>query len=138
MKTLLPLLLLACADDKTLDSYEEMAAPAVTWLVPSEGDVVAAGDLSCSLLVENFTLESATMHTMGAAAGHVTYTVDGGDALETNTTTPTLTLTAGTHTLSAQLLYTDGDEVTTLDGMLCDEEDAGCEPVVASVTVTAE
>ncbi len=114
-------LLFACtaAHDDTVEE-----APAVRFLAPLDGDVVAAGDVPVSILVEDFTLKSPAVHNLGTGEGYAEIRVDGVDTLASMRTNFTLSLAAGEHTLEAELFYVDGDPL---------------EPAVtASVTVTAE
>lgn len=128
--------LLACAADK---GGEAEPAPTVEWLIPTDGETVTAGEVECSLVVSEFTLESRLLHGDAGAAGYVEISVDGTVALETDDTTPTLSLEAGQHELVAQLFYEDGDPVLVADDLLCDEgAEEGCAPVTATVNVTAE
>jgi hypothetical protein len=131
------LLWLGCAADTDTGEGAE-PAPTVTWLVPSEGDTVAVGDVSCSLIVEEFSMVSPTFHSMGAPTGYLELSVDGNMALQTGDTTPILTLEAGDHELSAELHYTDGDAVLVADGRLCREEARGCMAVCATISLTVE
>lgn len=118
-------------------SEEELAAPTVEWIEPADGDTVTAGDVSCSVVVNDFELvDIVATHNEGTPTGYVEVSVDGVVAVDSAETTFTLTLDAGAHALDAQLFYDDGDAVTASD-RLCDEEEAGCEPVVASISVTA-
>jgi hypothetical protein len=128
-------LLTACAGS------EEVVEPAtLSFLTPAEGDTVAAGDVDVSLVVENFALvapvaksgfrflgffPTAWAHNDEIPQGTISLIVDDGAALSLTSTTTTLTgLAAGSHTLSAELLYEDGDAL---------------EPAVtATVTFTAE
>jgi hypothetical protein len=100
---------------------------------------VSAGDVSCSTIIENFTLDDPAKHNTGAPIGYVSIGVDGTEAMQSGGTTFTLTLAAGAHELSAQLLYADGDEVLASDSALCDEDstDSACAPVIATINVTA-
>lgn len=131
-------LLFACAgSDK--DSEAPAAAPTIEWLVPVADSTVPEGDLSCSLIVEYFHLEEPTMHNEGMAMGYLSLSLDGAEVLQTGETTPTVSVTAGEHTLSATLYYTDGDEVLIAGDVLCEEDDSeGCVTVDASVSFTVE
>ena len=119
---MIPLLavLAACAPEV------EVEPPSVTFLSPSEAEQVDAGELAVSLIVENFTLADPKHGTDedGAATGYVAVELDGDGPQNFGSTTFTIPVDApGEHTLSAELLYADGD---TLD-----------EPATASVTFTA-
>ncbi len=114
-------LALACAADKH-DTAED--TPTVTFLAPLDGEVVTAGDVPVSLLVEDFLLKSPAVHNVGTGEGYAQMRVDGVDVLAAMRTNFTLDLAAGEHTLEAELFYTDGDAL---------------EPaVMARVTVTVE
>lgn len=104
------------------DTAEE--APTVSFLAPLDGDVVAAGDVAVSILVEDFVLKSPAVHNVGTGEGYAQIRVDGVDTLAAMRTNFSLDLATGEHTLEAELFYTDGDAL---------------EPAVtARVTVTAE
>jgi hypothetical protein len=114
-------LALACADAHD-DTSEE--APTVRFLAPLDGDVVTAGDVPVSILVEDFILKSPAVHNVGTGEGYAQMRVDGVDVLAAMRTNFTLDLAAGEHVLEAELFYTDGDAL---------------EPaVMARVTVTVE
>lgn len=114
---------------------EEVEAPTVEWLAPADGDTLAAGDTNASLVVDGLVLTDAAKHAEeGTPEGYVVVSVDGTEVLTTAEVVFTLTLEAGTHELDAALYYTDGDAITSMDGALC-EEDAGCDPVAATITV---
>lgn len=132
---LLFLVLAACAGEEKEASEP---APTVEWLVPADGGTTTAGDVSCSLIVENFALVSPALHNEGEPIGYLEISLDGVVALETEETTPTLSIEAGEHTLAAALIYADGDEVLASGDLLCEEEGEGCEPVVAEISFTAE
>lgn len=139
-ETMLVLMLAGCAG-KTEETAEP--APTITWLLPREGSSVTAGDLSCSLIVEGIDLQSpalrpAALHNSGAPIGYLELSLDGVVVLETGETTPTIPVEAGEHTLTAALLYIDGDEVLVNGDALCEEEAEGCEPVVSEVGFSAE
>lgn len=127
-------LLVACG------ATEEVEPATLSFLTPTEGETVAAGDVDVSLVVENFSLVAPTAkrgfrflgfyptawaHNDDLPQGTISLIVDGGAATSLTSTTTTLTgLAAGSHTLSAELLYEDGDAL---------------EPAVtATVTFTAE
>ncbi|MDP2314202.1 MAG: hypothetical protein Q8P41_14965 [Pseudomonadota bacterium] len=114
-------LLLACSGAKD-DTGE--AASSITFLSPAAGATVPAGDVSVSVVVENFVLVSPAKHNEGEAEGYIAVSVDGAEVLQTGDTQFTVTLAAGAHTLGAELYYTDGDAL---------------DPAVsAEITVTAE
>lgn len=121
--------LLACSGEKA----EPAPAPTVTWLVPQADSTVAIGELTISLVVDYFNLETPALHSVGEASGYMQISLDSTVVLETGLTTPTVNVDEGAHTLTAQLLYEDGDEVTVADDLLCEEGDEGCEPVIATV-----
>lgn len=134
---LLLLSLFACSD-KSSDSAELVEAPTVSWLTPTDNGTVSAGEVACSLVVGEFTLEDPAKHNDGAPIGYVVVAVDGAEGLTTGSTTFNLSLPAGAHSLSATLVYADGDEVTSDGEHLCDEGAAGCASVSSTITVTAE
>lgn len=130
--------LLACSGSKD-ESAESVPPPSLTWLSPAEGDTLAAGDVTASVVIDNFSLREPAKHNSGAAAGYVRITVDGAEVLLTGQTSFTLTLASGNHTLGGQLFYEDGDEVMASAEALC-EEDAtdGCSPVESEISVTVQ
>jgi hypothetical protein len=130
----------ACAGSDEDTAEEAVAAPTVEWLVPGDGDAVTAGEVACSTVINDFTLEDHAKHSEGAPTGYLSVSVDGAEVLTSGVTNFTITLAAGAHDLTATLHYADGDEVLATDAELCDEEaaDRACVPVEASVGVTAE
>jgi hypothetical protein len=126
------LLFPACAEP----TDEQAEAPTLQWLSPSDGERVAAGELSCAVILESFSLLDPAKHNDGAPIGYVGITVDAQPVLELGSTTFTLSLGVGAHELGATLYYADGDEVRAKEGALCEEE--GCEPIQARVGVQAE
>lgn len=135
---LLALVLAACTTTED-SAKEEVAPPTLSWVDPTDGGTVIAGDNTCSVAVSEFMLEEPAKHSDGEAAGYLAVYVDGAEALQTGSTSFSLTLAAGTHELAAHLLYEDGDEVTATADHLCGEEttDTACEPVLAVIMVTA-
>lgn len=135
---LLVLTLLACTG-KEDDSGAAVAAPTVTWLSPTDGATVTAGLVSCSIVIDGFALQDPAKHNDGAPAGYIAISVDDAVVLSTGDTTFDLTVGTGPHTLTAQLYYADGDEVSATTTRLCDEEDTdtACAPVVASIAINA-
>ncbi len=129
-------LLLACAGDEKEEAA--LPAPSVEWLVPSDGGTATAGDVSCSLIVENFALESPALHNAGEPIGYLEIALDGVVVLESDETTPTIAVEAGAHTLTATLRYADGDEVLVSEELLCGEDEEGCAPASAEIAFTAE
>lgn len=137
---LLALALLACTSGKEDDSATT-AAPSITWLAPTDGATVTAGLVECSLVIDGFSLQDPSKHNdEGAPSGYVSLSDNDALALSTGETTFSITLSAGAHTLLAQLYYADGDEVSATTTQLCDEDDTDttCAPVTASISVTAE
>lgn len=143
-RPLLVLLALLCACS---DKAEEEAAPTLSFLTPEDGGTVAAGDVTVTLIVENFTLEEpasamfrapgaafapwllpgsdAAAHNEGVAEGYCALSLDGTPVATLYTTQHELAAVgAGEHTLSAELFYSDGDAVEP--------------PVSATITFTAE
>jgi hypothetical protein len=117
--------LLACTDG---DKESEAGEPGLEFLVPAEGDTVSVGSgsfaISVAVVVENFTLISAAKHSEGVAEGYIELSLDDtviGQIFETNFTVDLGS--AGTHSLSGELFYEDGDELEP--------------PVTASVSFTA-
>ncbi len=137
---LLALTLLACSGTSDDTGEETVALPTISWLSPADGDTVAAGDVSCSTVIEAFTLQDPAKHNDGAPIGYVSVSVDDTEVVTTGATTFRLTLDAGAHALMAALFYDDGDAVSANTEGLCDEEDAdpACAPVIATISVTAE
>lgn len=128
-------LVLACT------STEPTETPAISFLAPTEGATVAAGDVPVSVVVEHFDLEEETSslsfpllplmpavafaHNEGEAKGFVRFTLDGTDLDDVWDTQYTLVaVAAGAHTVGAELFFADGDALEP--------------PVSASVTFTAE
>ena len=108
---------LACAgppDSAGADA--DAATPTVSFVSPADGDTVAAGDLALSIAVGHFVLEDPAKHDDGAAEGYLVVTwTDGsnGDSVQTGSTTPTIPIaTAGAWTLTADLRFADGDELS--------------------------
>jgi hypothetical protein len=116
------LTLLACG------GATDEAAPTLTFLAPADGEVVAAGDVAVSLVVEGVTLTEPTAtarldptawlpvgvawaHGEGAEEGFVRLTLDGVDVGDVGTTQWTLPgVTAGAHTLTGAILFADGHD----------------------------
>lgn len=125
------------APDSAIDSAEvDPAIISVQWLSPVDGAEVSAGDVSCALIVEGFTMTSAAKHNDGAPEGYVRLTVDGSEAKLVASTNFSLPLDAGFHALGAQLYYGDGDAVYATHEAICDDADAeGCVGVSAEIEV---
>lgn len=103
---ILLLLPLACDGDDV-----ETEPASISFLVPTEGESYPAGELTLSLVVENFSLV-APKHNDGEAEGYIEIVLDDDGAMQTDSTTPTITLDeVGEHTLTAGLFYSDGDAV---------------------------
>ena len=117
---LLPLLA-ACSG--TPDDTATEAAT-VDFLSPTDGAVVAVGEVPVSLVVDGFTLVAAK-HSEGAPEGYIAFSVDGAEVLQSAEALFNVAIdAAGEHVLRAELRYSDGDAL---------------EPAVAAeVTVTAE
>ena len=97
------LVALACAD------ADPVAAAALTFLSPRDGDTLPVGTHSVSVLVENFALV-APKHNEGVPVGFLVVQQDGAEAFLTGDTVFDIELTApGAVTLSAALEYADGD-----------------------------
>jgi len=113
---MLILLSLACtASDK--DSGSEYPTPVVTILTPSANTEVLAGEpTAVSMVVDGFTLQDPAKHNDGQPVGHLRLTWNDGaetGQVETGSTQVDVTVTTpGETTLTATLLYADGDEVT--------------------------
>lgn len=97
----------------------------ISFLSPAESEAVPTGDLAVSVIVENFTLTDPKHgDEAGVSLGYIVVSLDDGEELsfgQTNFTVPVDA--AGQHTLTAELVYDDGD---SLD-----------KPAVAAVTFTA-
>jgi hypothetical protein len=115
------LFLLACATEG-----EETAGEAVTlsFLAPTDGEAVVAGDVAVSVVVDGFTLQDPAKHNEGAPEGYLSVTVDGAEVLTTGETQFSVNLSVGEHVLGGELFYADGDALEP--------------PVSAEITVTAE
>ena len=106
---LISLLLSACTGTVD-DTADAAAAPTLSILSPADGEVVTAGDVAVSVIVENFALEAPAKHNEGEAEGYIRVTVDGAEALTTAETQFTVTLNpTPEHTIGAELLVADGD-----------------------------
>jgi hypothetical protein len=108
---LLSLFLTACSGTVD-DTAEAEAAPTIAFLSPADGEMVVAGDVSVSVIVENFALEAPAKHNEGEAEGYIRVTVDGAEVLTTAETQFIVTLDpTPEHTIGAELLFADGDEI---------------------------
>jgi hypothetical protein len=108
---LLSLFLTACSGTVD-DTAEAEAAPTIAFLSPADGEMVVAGDVSVSVIVENFALEAPAKHNEGEAEGYIRVTVDGAEVLTTAETQFIVTLDpTPEHTIGAELLFADGDEL---------------------------
>ena len=127
---LISLLLVACAGSS--DTGEaEAETPIVSFVSPTEGATVTAGDVDVSIAVEHFMLVDLAKHNEGEPEGYISFTYTQGDTSETvesSETTLTAPLEVGTATLTVDLYFEDGDQIG--------EEFADFEPV--SITVTVE
>ncbi len=139
-------LLLACGEKDVHDTAEPTTPPTLSFLEPSADATVPAGDVSVSLLVEDFELvepaatarvrpgfdptlwlpvSAAHAHGDEAARGYVVLTLDGGDPIEVSSTQATLSaVAAGEHVLVGELMHEDGEALDPA--------------VTATVTFTAE
>lgn len=131
-------LLFACTPvNDTADTAEAaVEAPTLAWISPQDGDDVGM-TVNASVAAEEFSFVDLAKHTEGRAAGWLEVSVDGVVVDTYDTTTFTLDgLAAGAHTLTAALVYEDGDAVMAADGLLCDEDDTACAAVAADIGVT--
>ncbi len=108
---------LACAGPRdSAGADADATTPTVSFVSPKEGDTVPAGALSLSIAVDHFVLEDPAKHNDGEPEGYlvVTWTEgSNGDSVQTGSTTPTLTIaTPGAWTLTADLRFADGDELS--------------------------
>lgn len=97
------------------DSGEALPTPTVAFLAPEDGALVAAGEVGTSILVEDFVLSGPIFHTAVTDGGYLWLEWTDGEvtlSLGTLGTTPTVELDPGSWTLSATLIYSDGDEVS--------------------------
>lgn len=120
---LLALLALGCPEPVE----EEPPVPSAAFLSPSEGVVLAVGDVAVSLLIEDLTLveQSAArarpapfplslVPEARAHEGHVAYEgyavlrLDGADVATLVETTTTVPVEAGSHVLEVELFHVDG------------------------------
>jgi hypothetical protein len=86
-----------------------VAAPALSFLAPLDGDTLPVGTHPVSVLVEGFALV-APKHNEGVPVGFLVVRVDGEEAFLTGETTFDVALPApGAVTLSVTLEYADGD-----------------------------
>ena len=123
------LFFLAC--DKGDDSVA-LEKPTISFLEPADDAKVAVGDVQLSIVVDSFTLHDPAKHNEGQPEGYIEVGWSNGtasDELETGSTTPTIEIpAAGSWTITAELYFADGDEIT---------EDFP-DYVPAQVTVTAK
>jgi hypothetical protein len=126
---MLALFFLAC--DKGDDSVA-LETPTISFLEPADDAKVAVGDLPLSMVVDHFVLHDPAKHNEGEPEGFVRLEWSNGtasDDLDTGSTTPTIEIpSAGSWTVTAELYFADGDEIT---------EDFP-DYVPAQVTVTAK
>ncbi len=141
---LLSSLLSGCTEE------EHTSTSQVEFLSPEEGTTVAAGPLSVSVVIEHFTLAEAMAsrsshrdtrtwsrwldallpgtpalaHNEGEAEGYCILRLNGEEVAQMSTTQQEIDVAAGSHTLEAELVYTDGDPLDP--------------PVTAQVTFTAQ
>lgn len=121
-------LLLGCHDAETVETLGE--TPTITFVSPSEGDTVAAGDVNISLAVEHFVLVAVEKHGDAGVQGSLVFTTQQGsvaETIETGSTTFTVPLAVGEASLEADLVFEDGDPVSV--------SFPDFEPVVITVTV---
>ena len=127
---LISLLLAAC--DGSSDTGEAAAeTPVVSFVSPTDGAAVTAGDVAVSIVVEHFMLVDLAKHNEGEPEGYISFTYTQGDTSETiesSETTLSVALEAGKATLTADLYFEDEDQIG--------EEFADFDPV--SITVTVE
>jgi hypothetical protein len=104
---------------------EGAPTPSVSFLSPEDGDEVPVGGVGVSVIVEHFDLvPEALQHNEGEPQGHLLVALDGEEVLRTGSTTFTVAiLDAGPATISAELVYDDGDPLEP--------------PAKASIDVTA-
>jgi hypothetical protein len=126
---LIALLLVAC--DGSSDTGEaEAETPVVSFVSPTDGDTVTAGDVPVSIAVEHFLLVDLAKHNEGEPEGYISFTYTQGatsETMESSETAFTAPLEAGAATLTADLYFEDGDQIG--------EEFADFEPVTIAVTV---
>ncbi len=121
----------ACAGSTDAESAEA-ETPTVAFVSPHDGDTVPAGEIAVSIAIGHFLLADPSKHTEGEAEGYLQ--VDwtdgtGSDSVQTGETTPTLSIaTPGSWTLTADLIFADGD------GM----DEAFPDFAPASITITVE
>ena len=121
-------LFLACDSG---DDSVALETPTVSFLEPADDATVPVGALQLSIVVEHFVLHDPAKHNEGEPEGFVRVEWTNGTASEsvdTGSTTPTIDLaSAGNWTITAELYYADGDEIT----------EQFPDSVPAEVTVTA-
>ena len=125
--------LVACSGkDSGVVAEEEARTPTIAFLSPTDGAEVAATGVPVSLQVDYFNLEDPAKHNEGVAEGYVVLSWSGGDDVGYNTdlgtTTTTIDLLLGENTLTADLRFADGDEIT----------ETFADFVPTTITVTAE
>jgi hypothetical protein len=110
---MLMFLFLACDNG---DDSVAPETPTISFLEPAEDAAVPVGDLQLSLVVDHFMLHDPAKHNEGEPEGFVRVEWTDGtasDELDTGSTTPTIDIaSAGTWTITAELYFADGDEIT--------------------------
>lgn len=111
---LLPIILAVACTSKADDTASE-AAPTIAFLAPEDGAVLSPGAIDITLVIDGFTLADPAKHggEDEGLSGYVALTYDdNGTNLTENTgsTQASINLNGtGMHTLTAELMYADGD-----------------------------
>ncbi len=103
----------------------EVEVSTISFLSPAVDEEVAVGDVDVSVIVEHFTLADPKHGAEdGVSVGYIVVSLDDSEEQNFGSTNFTVAVdAAGEHTLTAELVYEDGD---SLD-----------EPATARVTFTA-
>ncbi len=103
---------LACTPDGADRADTADAQPMVTILCPAEEDVVTAGSVAFSAVVDNFNLVDPKHSAEGeVASGFIRVSVDGAEVDRLALTQFHVELEAGARVVQLQLFYDDGDAV---------------------------
>jgi hypothetical protein len=108
-------MIFAVACTSKSDDTALAAAPTISFLAPEDGAVLSPGPIDVTLVVDGFTLTDPAKHSGEGEglSGYIALTYDDqGTNLTENTgsTQASIDLNGtGPHTLTAELLYADGD-----------------------------
>lgn len=111
---LFPMMFAGACTSKADDTATE-ATPTIAFLAPEDGAVLSPGPVDITLVVDGFTLIDPAKHSGEGEglSGYVALTYDDqGTTLTENTGSTQASITfngTGPHTITAELLYEDGD-----------------------------